>query len=100
MDGYGDMDAFNRVMLQIEAGHLALHAMPEPDAESDTLLAALNERDLLMIGLALPVLQMTWPCLGAMSEEFQHRLMALVRVQRPEWTNPPTTGDAGEGRLD
>lgn len=99
MEMYDDMDAFNRVMLQIEAGHLALHAMPEPDADSDTLLVAVNERDLLMIGLALPVLQMMWPCLGAMSDEFQQRLLALIRVQRPEWTNPSTTGEAGEGRL-
>lgn len=94
------MDEFDRIMVMIEAGHLSLHEMPEPDADSPTMLIAVNERDLLMIGLALPLMQMTWPCLGEMSEEFQHRLMALVRVQRPEWiTSQHDTGDAGEGGL-
>ena len=91
------MDDFTRITLAIEMAHQSLHTMPEPDAESDICLVALTERDLLMIGLALPVMQLAFPCLGDVSEEFQHRLMDLVRVQRPDWIkNGETEGTDDE----
>lgn len=90
-----DLNEFARVLAQMEEAHLAIHMMPPDDAESDTMLVALTERELLMVGLALPVMQLAWPCLGGDSQVFQHRLLDLVRVQRPEWTTggqPPTEG--------
>lgn len=75
-----------RALAMIERGHLALHAMEDPGPDTDTIMVALTERDLLLVGMALPVMELPFPCLGDVSLEFQKRLMELVYAQRPDWT--------------
>jgi hypothetical protein len=78
-------EAFDRTLLLFDAAHRIIHDMPDSGPETDTCLVSLSERDLVAIGLALPVMQLTYPCLGEVATEIQSRLIEIVSVQRPDW---------------
>lgn len=72
----------------LEAGHEAFHQLPEPTPDDVTMLMALTERDLLLIGMALPCLEVMFidtGCFHDSSKHLQERLTECLRVQRPEW---------------
>lgn len=80
------MNEWDRIERLIEGAHMAIHAMDTPGPDSETITVALAERDLVLVGMALPVLQIAFPCLGEASHDLQVRLMELVSAQRPDWT--------------
>ncbi len=80
----------DRAYSMLDVAHAVFHTMPEPDADTETCLLALGERDLLMIGMALPALEILFlqsgiDCLHEANAELQHRIMEVIRVQKPHW---------------
>lgn len=64
--------------------HAAVHAM-EVGPEIDAVTARLHERDLILIAMGMPLIHMTFPCLGDELRELQARLIEIVSAQFPEW---------------
>lgn len=102
-DDDGVIDAFHvtRTLHMLREAHKAFHTMPTPTAESDTLLMSLAERDLLLIGMALPAMELLFlqsgvACFTEASKELQNRFMEVVQAQRPEWVVGYTPEDSVE----
>jgi hypothetical protein len=75
----------------LQASHEAFHRMEAPTPDSPTAVFAMTERDLLLIGMALPAMEVLFlqsgiSCFYEASADLQRRVMEVVRVQRPEWT--------------
>lgn len=75
------------------AGHAAFHEMEDPGPDDPTVHVTLHERDLLLLGMALPALEIlfrqligTGACFHEASLDLQHRLMEVTKAQHPEWT--------------
>lgn len=64
--------------------HAAVHAM-EVGPEVDAVTTQLHERDLILIAMGMPLIHMTFPCLGPELRELQERLIEIVSAQFPEW---------------
>lgn len=80
---------YYEALLMVAQGAAQIAQM-EADYE-DTMFMALTERDVLLIGCALPALQSIHLEIGPASENLQLRLVETVRVQKPEWTNDGRT---------
>ena len=78
-----NLDGFIKAL---EASHQALHEMDVPGPDSETILATLTERDLVLIGMALPLLELTYPCTHDASRDLQNRLVEVTVTQQPHWT--------------
>lgn len=90
----------NHFLFLLDVGHEAFHRIDEPGPDDPVTLVSLNERDILLIGMALPSLEALFyqltgeACFNEASRELQERLLELVREQNPDWT--PRGREAGK----
>lgn len=92
MDGMEPMDEHERLrekqerllykLSVIETSHQAVHdTVNDPEV---TTVFALGYQDMLLLGLALAVVTLQYPCLYAVSESLQLRILEVVQVQQPD----------------
>ena len=73
----------SRVPYILEAAHQAIHDFPHDFQE--VVVVALTRRDILMIGTALILLELEYPCLRPENADLQGRVSELREVQQPDW---------------
>ena len=82
----------SKALVFLMAGHEAFHEMEDPGPDDETVTVSLHERDMLLVGMALPALEILFmdligtQCFHDASLDLQRRLMEVTKVQHPEWT--------------
>lgn len=98
MDEQGNAQSLGEAFSIMDRGHELVHLMSEEvDEGSPALTMALNEKEILLIVVALPALEVFYPCLHEDSLHLQARIIELAQFQQPEFKFFNYDDSGGEG---